>query len=59
MAVDKTFKLIGAHGTGERQKDDYYATDPKALEALLGGLGRLHVRHQRSSPSAPRTWVRM
>ena len=33
--MDKTFKLIGAHGTGERQKDDYYATDPKALEALL------------------------
>lgn len=34
---DKTFKLIGAtnHSIGERQKEDYYATDPKAIELLL------------------------
>jgi hypothetical protein len=33
----KTFRLIGAssHATNDRQKDDFYATEPKALELLL------------------------
>lgn len=33
--MDKVFKLLGSHSNSERQKEDYYATDPSALEALL------------------------
>ena len=33
--MDKVFKLLGSHSNSERQKEDYYATDPAALEALL------------------------
>lgn len=33
--MDKVFRLLGSHSIGERQKEDYYATDPKALDALL------------------------
>lgn len=31
------FKTIGssAHSDGEREKNDYYATDPKAIDKLL------------------------
>lgn len=32
---DKTFTLIGAHGKEDRQREDYYATDPQALKPLL------------------------
>ena len=35
MTMDKVFKLLGSHSNSERQKEDYYATDPSALEALL------------------------
>ena len=33
----KIFTPLGAsnHSVSEREKDDYYATDPKALELLL------------------------
>lgn len=33
--MDKTFKIIGAHGNNERQEDDFYATDPHAIDELL------------------------
>lgn len=33
--MDKTFKIIGAHGISERQEDDFYATDPLAIDELL------------------------
>lgn len=35
--MDKVFKNLGssAHSLNEREKDDFYATDPKALELLL------------------------
>lgn len=32
---DTVFKLIGAHSNSEREKDDYYSTDPEALAKLL------------------------
>lgn len=35
--MDKVFKTLGAtsHSLNERERDDFYATDPKALELLL------------------------
>lgn len=37
MTINKVFKPLGAsnHSNGEREINDYYATDPKALEMLL------------------------
>lgn len=37
ISIKKVYTLIGAtsHSAEERQKDDYYATEPKAVESLL------------------------
>ena len=37
MAIKKIFSTLGAssHSLAEREKDDYYATEPKAVEMLL------------------------
>lgn len=37
MAKDKVYKILGAsnHSKNERQREDYYATDPKAVKLLL------------------------
>ena len=36
--MDKVFKLLGSHSEEERQREDYYATDPAAIEPLLDNV---------------------
>lgn len=33
--MDRTFRLIGTHGDKQREQDDFYATDPLAIDELL------------------------
>ena len=37
MTISNTFRTLAtsSHGVGERQENDYYATEPKAVELLL------------------------
>ena len=41
---NSVFKTLGSsqHCADERQKDDYYATDPKAAELLLNQVPELN-----------------
>lgn len=38
MKHDKTFITIGAHAKCEREKHDFYSTDPRAAEQLLANV---------------------
>ena len=33
--MDRTFRLIGTHSDKQREQDDFYATDPLAIDELL------------------------
>jgi len=39
MSVESAMKIIGFNLRRDRQKDDYYATPPEAVDALLSVEG--------------------
>lgn len=44
--TNSVFKTLGAsnHTINKREEDDYYATDPRAIDYLINGGGQFSIK---------------